>query len=105
MFNASSKWWSLALHRFFIYQIVTIEDKEEIEEVFKYIDTDLGGDVDRAELTTGLTQMDPNLTSRELYQNDRQYQYKLESHLKFLYLYKLFGHFLEIPKAILSETK
>lgn len=46
-----------------MYQIVTIEDKEEIEEVFKYIDSDLGGDVDREELLEGLTKIDPSLTS------------------------------------------
>jgi serine/threonine protein kinase len=63
-FNGSTNWWSLALYRFFVHQIVTEVDKEEIEEVFKYLDEDYGGELDRDELETGLRKIDPEISSK-----------------------------------------
>lgn len=63
-FKGSNNWWSLALYRFFVHQIVTDVDKEEIEEVFKYLDEDYGGELDRSELEKGLRKIDPTISSR-----------------------------------------
>jgi serine/threonine protein kinase len=63
-FNGSTNWWSLALYRFFVHQIVTEVDKEEIEEVFKYLDEDYGGELDRNELEKGLRKIDPTISSK-----------------------------------------
>ena len=62
-FKKSNNWWSLALYRFFIHQIVTDADKQEIEEVFKYLDEDYGGELDRTELENGLRKIDKTITS------------------------------------------
>lgn len=64
-FKGSTNWWSLALYRFFVHQIVTEVDKEEIEEVFKYLDEDYGGELDRKELENGLRKIDPSISSKE----------------------------------------
>lgn len=63
-FKVGSNWWALALYRFFVHQIVTNADKEEIEEVFKYLDEDFGGELEKNELETGLKKIDPSLTSK-----------------------------------------
>lgn len=63
-FNGSTNWWSLALYRFFVHQIVTEVDKEEIAEVFKYLDEDYGGELDRNELENGLRKIDPTISSK-----------------------------------------
>jgi serine/threonine protein kinase len=63
-FRGSTNWWSLALYRFFVHQIVTDVDKEEIEEVFKYLDEDYGGELDKKELEQGLRKIDPSISSR-----------------------------------------
>lgn len=69
-FHVSNNWWSLALYRFFVHQIVTTADKEEIEEVFKYLDEDYGGELDRQELVKGLRKIDNSITSK-FYQTRR----------------------------------
>ena len=63
-FKGSTNWWSLALYRFFVHQIVTEVDKEEIEEVFKYLDEDYGGELDQNELEKGLRKIDPSISSK-----------------------------------------
>lgn len=66
-FKGSTNWWSLALYRFFVHQIVTEVDKEEIEEVFKYLDEDYGGELDQHELEIGLRKIDPTIPSKLKY--------------------------------------
>lgn len=69
-FRGSTNWWSLALYRFFVHQIVTDVDKEEIEEVFKYLDEDYGGELDKKELEQGLRKIDPSISSRGFEENN-----------------------------------
>ena len=84
-FNGSTNWWSLALYRFFVHQIVTEVDKEEIEEVFKYLDEDYGGELDQNELEKGLRKIDPSISSKK---NQFFYKKRGTNHSNF----QQFGH-------------